>query len=116
MKNILFGAAATLALHLAASGPALAGETHPCLDADCAMTALIADPADVGDGQTTAPKYGAWGLDLAGRDASVKPGDNFYRYANGTWDDHAAIPADRARYGNFDKLSALSENLSLIHI
>ena len=110
MKNILFGAAATLALHLAASGPALAGETHPCLDADCAMTALIADPADVGDGQTTAPKYGAWGLDLAGRDASVKPGDNFYRYANGTWDDHAAIPADRARYGNFDKLSALSEN------
>ena len=25
------------------------------------------------------------GLDLAGMDRSVKPGDNFFAYANGTW-------------------------------
>ncbi len=43
-------------------------------------------------------------------DRSVKPGDDFYRYANGKWDDRTAIPSDRTRYGNFDKLTELSEN------
>ncbi len=43
-------------------------------------------------------------------DPSVKPGDNFYRFANGAWDDRTSIPSDRTRYGNFDKLTELSEN------
>jgi putative endopeptidase len=29
-------------------------------------------------------KYGAWGFDLAGMDTATKPGDDFFRYANGT--------------------------------
>ena len=41
------------------------------------------------------PLYGAWGLDSAGMDKSVSPGDDFFRYANGTWLDHHAIPADK---------------------
>ncbi|MGN6516750.1 MAG: M13 family metallopeptidase, partial [Rhizomicrobium sp.] len=41
------------------------------------------------------PLYGAWGLDTAGMDSSVTPGDDFFRYANGTWLDHHAIPADK---------------------
>jgi len=68
------------------------------------------DPGTIEAGSTVAPKYGAWGLDLSGRDTAVKPGDNFYRYANGLWDDRAVIPADRTRYGNFDRLTILSEN------
>src|SRR6185437_10782388 len=56
------------------------------------------------------PHYGTWGFDASGMDTSVKPGDDFYRYANGKWDDRTSIPADRVRYGNFDKLSELSEN------
>ena len=56
------------------------------------------------------PRYGTWGFDLSGVDPSVRPGDDFYRYANGRWDAATAIPADRTRYGNFDKLSELSEN------
>ena len=41
------------------------------------------------------PLYGAWGFDLAGEDKSTKPGDDFFRFANGTWLDHAVIPADK---------------------
>jgi len=56
------------------------------------------------------PRYGTWGFDLSGMDTSVKPGDDFFRYANGKWADQTQIPADRTRYGNFDKLAELSEN------
>jgi putative endopeptidase len=38
-------------------------------------------------------------LDLAGMDRSVKPGDNFFQYANGTWLTTTEIPADRSSYG-----------------
>jgi putative endopeptidase len=42
------------------------------------------------------PIYGAWGLDTAGMDRATKPGDDFFRYANGTWLDSHAIPADKS--------------------
>ncbi len=41
----------------------------------------------------------ATGLDLAGMDLSVKPGDNFFYYANGTWIKNTPIPPDRSSYG-----------------
>ncbi|MGN6147708.1 MAG: M13 family metallopeptidase, partial [Rhizomicrobium sp.] len=41
------------------------------------------------------PIYGKWGLDTAGMDTSVQPGDGFFRYANGAWLDSHAIPADK---------------------
>ena len=44
------------------------------------------------------------GLDLAGIDHSVKPGDNFFRYANGQWLKTAQIPADRSSTGTFLKV------------
>jgi putative endopeptidase len=39
------------------------------------------------------------GLDRAGMDPSVKPGDSFFSYANGTWLKETPIPADRSSYG-----------------
>jgi putative endopeptidase len=39
------------------------------------------------------------GLDLAGIDRSVAPGDDFFRYANGAWIKTTEIPADRAANG-----------------
>ena len=39
------------------------------------------------------------GIDLAGMDRSVKPGDDFFAYANGTWLKQTEIPADRSSYG-----------------
>ena len=41
------------------------------------------------------------GVDMAAIDHSVKPGDNFYMYANGTWYKNTKIPADRSSVGTF---------------
>jgi putative endopeptidase len=41
------------------------------------------------------------GVDLAGMDHSVKPGDDFDGYANGNWRKTAVIPPDRASTGIF---------------
>lgn len=47
------------------------------------------------------PAYGAYGFDTAGMDSSVKPGDDFFSYANGTWLKTTEIPADRSSYNSF---------------
>mgnify|MGYP001217581752 CR=1 FL=1 len=52
---------------------------------------------------------GSFGIDLAARDESVKAGDNFFRYANGTWLANTPIPPDRTRWGTFDMLRDKSE-------
>src|SRR3569623_3613739 len=44
------------------------------------------------------PQYGAWGFDLAGMDKATQPGDDIFRYANGTYQDHLVIPSDRSSY------------------
>ena len=55
-----------------------------------------------------APRYGSFGFDAAGMDRGVKPGDDFYAYANGTWAKTTPIPADEANYGAFNVLQDLS--------
>ena len=49
-------------------------------------------------------QIGAFGLDLTGGDPSVKPGDDFYSYANGHWQETVQIPPDRASWGSFAML------------
>lgn len=44
------------------------------------------------------------GINLSYMDTLVKPGDDFFRYVNGTWFDNTEIPADRTRWGSFDEL------------
>jgi putative endopeptidase len=39
------------------------------------------------------------GINLAWMDKSVKPGDDFYSYADGTWMKNTPIPADRSNIG-----------------
>jgi putative endopeptidase len=63
----------------------LRGALAAALLSCAATTALAADK----------PIYGAWGLNTAGMDKSATPGDDFFRYANGTWLDSHAIPADK---------------------
>jgi putative endopeptidase len=41
----------------------------------------------------------ASGLYLENMDTTVRPGDNFQMYVNGTWIKNTEIPADKARYG-----------------
>jgi putative endopeptidase len=48
------------------------------------------------------------GLDLAGIDRSVAPGDDFFRYANGAWVKATEIPPDRSSYGPAEQLAELT--------
>ncbi len=48
-----------------------------------------------GTAALAAPQYGQSGYDLAGRDLSTKPGDDFFQYANGTWLANTPIPGDK---------------------
>jgi len=57
----------------------------------------------------TEPASQAPGLDTAGMDHSVKPGDDFFAYANGTWLKHTEIPADRSNYGTSSILLDLTD-------
>src|SRR3954470_15813276 len=41
------------------------------------------------------------GIDLAGMDRNVKPGDDFFAFSNGGWVAKTEIPADRGSFGNF---------------
>jgi len=116
MKRVWFGAAAAAALSISAFG-AQAHEQHPCIDDACTMESLLPSMiAPMGEGagagdvtSLESPRYGTWGFDLSGMDTTAKPGDDFYKFANGAWDAKTQIPSDRTRYGNFDKLAELSE-------
>ncbi|KAA9018765.1 M13 family metallopeptidase [Sphingobium limneticum] len=91
MKTLLMGAAAT-ALALAAT---MAQADQPATPAAASAS-------------TAKPTYGSYGFDATGMDASVKPGDDFYDYANGTWAKNTPIPADKSNYGAFNTLDDLS--------
>ena len=54
------------------------------------------------------PKQQTHGIVVANMDRAVKPGDDFYLYANGEWIKRTVIPADRAEIGVFTALSDLS--------
>src|SRR5881628_3807039 len=45
------------------------------------------------------PVYGDWGYDASAMDSSVKPGDDFFAYVNGSWFKKADIAPDRTFVG-----------------
>lgn len=51
------------------------------------------------------PVLGSFGIATENMDQSVKPGDNFFEYVNGTWLTNTEIPADKSRYGSFGILA-----------
>lgn len=55
------------------------------------------------------PDLGTFGIDLTAMDKSVKPGDDFFEYVNGTWLKNTPIPADKSRFGSFDSLRDRSD-------
>jgi putative endopeptidase len=67
--------------------------------------AMAQDAAVTSDNQqivvTGRPAIGDFGVDLTSRDLSVKPGDDFEKYASGTWIAKTTIPSDRPSTGSF---------------
>ncbi len=82
---------------------------HPLHDSALALCAVLvlvpslacssATPAKVSAASQAAAPSGRTGLDLAGIDRSVTPGDDFFGYANGAWIKSTEIPADRSSWG-----------------
>ena len=50
------------------------------------------------------------GIDIAGMNTSVRPGDDFFAYVNGNWIKNTEMPADKPRYGLFDILRDESQD------
>ena len=48
-------------------------------------------------------------LNLSWLDTTVAPGQDFYRYATGGWQDANPLKPEYARYGSFDKLRENNE-------
>ena len=69
--------------------------------ASAGVTATVAACRQGADNPTEQAAVSASGLDLAAMDKSVKPGDDFYAYANGNWMKTTEIPADRSNIGGF---------------
>src|SRR6478609_4974386 len=69
--------------------------------ATASLLAVAAAPA----ANAAKPVYGDWGYNPTAMDRSVKPGDDFWAYVNGSWDKNTQIAADRASAGPFVTLS-----------
>ena len=88
MQNQAFRLAAVwLATTTLAAAPALAQESSGAAASSASTTSV------------QQVRYGTWGVDIGTRDLSVKPGDDFQRYASGKWLAANAIPADKSQNG-----------------
>jgi putative endopeptidase len=96
IKKLSFGASV---LALAAAVPFIA--SHAQQQSRSAQQSAAA--------KIEAKRMGRWGIDTAGMDKSVKPGDDFFGYVSGNWAKNTPIPADRSSYNSFTLLSDLSE-------
>ena len=85
--------------------------TRRCLPLTTAATALLAAACFAAGCLASAadPQPPDSGLDFAGIDRAVKPGDDFFAYANGAWLKTAEIPPDRSAWGPDEKLAELTD-------
>jgi hypothetical protein len=103
------------------SRPSLANRAPAILDAGLRLTSLaglavfalttacVTDPGlRAQEAAPSASSSSAHGITVANMDPSIKPGDNFYLYANGTWINRTQIPPDRPRISVFSVLDDLS--------
>lgn len=80
-----------------------------------AAVAFVVPPASAQATTAATTSSETHGIAVANMDPSVKPGDNFYLYANGGWIARTEIPADRAGIGVFTTLAdRSSKNVAAI--
>jgi putative endopeptidase len=96
----------TSPLVVAILAAAIAAALPACQRSPTPATEAAQPPAATTDATAAAQ---ASGLDLAGIDKSVQPGDDFNAYANGTWEKATQIPADRSSTGVFVQVFELAE-------
>jgi len=79
---------------------AAATGTAAMLEVSAADTSMPPDPASVPQSLAPSRNFGPWGLDLTARDPSVRPGADFFTFANGHWLAGHTIPPDRTSWGS----------------
>jgi putative endopeptidase len=67
----------------------------PMFAAPLALMLVVSTPPSAARAQSQAGR----GIDLSHRDTTCAPCRDFFRYANGAWDDRTPIPAAYSRYG-----------------
>jgi len=72
----------------------------PALLPLAALLGSACSPAPRAAQPATAASPAPSGIDLAGLDRSVAPGDDFFAWANGGWMKRTEIPADRSSWGS----------------
>src|SRR6266568_285739 len=72
----------------------------------CSFAAVVAAP----QGQT---EQNSQPLDANNRDSTVKPGDDFFLFANGSWIKQTEIPPEYSRWGAFNEL--IERNTDALH-
>ena len=103
MKKTLLALSITACLGIAACSP------QPAEQAQQAAPVESATQTSTEVAQTGA-EIGTFGVDLTARNEAVKPGDDFFMYASGTWYDNYELPADKTRFGAFTALAERSED------
>jgi len=91
-KSMALAAAITAALGLSACQQQ-AEEAPSVTQADTPTEAAAAPPVELSSG-----------IDTSGFDTAVRAQDDFFSHVNGKWVAETVMPADRARWGTFDKL------------
>ena len=85
-------------------------EDTPAPEASPQVTAATPQSAGAGgESENAGPELGSFGIDLSHQDPDIRPGDDFFRYANGKWLDSFELPASRSNYGSFTVLSDRSD-------
>ena len=78
-------------------------------------TAAIAEPASSASTASAHAAVPPWGVDLGDMNKDVKPGDDFFLYANGTWVKTSVIAPDRSYNGvNYELNKQNEERLKSI--
>ncbi|MFL6829637.1 MAG: M13 family metallopeptidase [Sphingomicrobium sp.] len=90
-----------------AAAAALAASTFLAASAADAQTAQVSTTTTASGAKA---QLGTWGVDLAARDPSIKPGDDFQKYASGTWLTKTDIPADKPEVGSFYEVFDLTQD------
>jgi putative endopeptidase len=75
----------------------------------CAFLGCVSFAAQNKSAATDTQPRATHGIVPANMDSAVKPGDDFYSYANGAWAARTEIPPDRAGYTVFSRLADLSD-------
>ena len=66
-----------------------------------AMPAMLGTACKQGDGKSAEPGARTVFFDKSGMDTTVRPGDDFFKYASGAWIKKTEIPASETGWGSF---------------